>query len=283
MVSEKRKYLFKFYYIGSKKYYGSQRQLNSPTIESLLINALQEKEYISDLEEANFEVASRTDKLVSARGASFSIITKKEPILMEINSELPNEIGLWANTKVPLDFSSRFNAVYRHYKYILALKYSPFKNGLSINIDLMKKACKELEGNHDFKNFAKRESNNTKTVRTLKLASVELKPDYLIFDFKSKSFLRQQIRRMVAKLIDLGMEKLSYEEFLYLLNTSTFISYQPANPIGLILWDIIYENKIKYKIDIKSINRMMNFFYGEEEKVNLKRILFHILQHNNIG
>ncbi len=283
MVSEKSKYLFKFYYIGSKKYYGSQRQLNSPTIENFLISALQKKGYIINLKEANFEVASRTDKLVSARGASFSIMTNKEPILMEINSELPDEIGLWAYTKVPLDFSSRFNALYRHYKYILALKYDPFKNGLSINIDLIKKACKALEGNHDFKNFAKRESNNIKTIRTLELASVELKPNYLIFDFKSKSFLRQQIRRMVAKLIDLGREKLSYEEFLQLLNTSSYISYQPANPIGLILWDIIYENKIKYQIDIKSMNRMMSFFYREEEKVNLKRILFHILQHNNVG
>lgn len=283
MESEKSKYLFKFYYIGSKKYYGSQRQLNSPTIESLLIDALQKKEYITDLKEANFEVASRTDKLVSARGASFSIITKKEPILMEINSELPHGIGLWAYTKVPLDFSSRFNALYRHYKYILALKYDPLKNGFSINIDLMKRACKAIEGNHDFKNFAKRESNNIKTKRTLELASIDSKPDYLIFDFKSKSFLRQQIRRMVAKLIDLGMENISYEEFLQLLNTSTYISYQPANPIGLILWDIIYENKIKYQIDIKSMNRMMSFFYREEEKVNLKRILFHILQHNNVG
>jgi len=281
MVSEKSKFLFKFYYIGSKDYYGSQRQLNSPTIENLLINALQKKGYIIDLKEANFEVASRTDKLVSARGASFSIITKKDPILMEINSELPHEIGLWAYTKVPLDFSSRFNALYRHYKYIFALKCDPFKKGLSINIDLIKKACKALEGTHNFKNFAKRVSNDIKTIRTLKLASVDLKADYLIFDFKSKAFLRQQIRRMVAKLIDLGMEKLSYEEFLYLLNTSTFISYQPANPIGLILWDIFYENKIKYQIDIKSMNRMMSFFYREEEKVNLKRFLFHILQHNN--
>jgi len=283
MVSEKSKFLFKFYYIGSKDYYGSQRQLNSPTIENLLINALQKKGYIIDLKEANFEVASRTDKLVSARGASFSIITKKDPILMEINSELPHEIGLWAYTKVPLDFSSRFNALYRHYKYIFALKCDPFKKGLSINIDLIKKACKALEGTHNFKNFAKRVSNDIKTIRTLKLASVDLKADYLIFDFKSKAFLRQQIRRMVAKLIDLGMEKLSYEEFLYLLNTSTFISYQPANPIGLILWDIFYENKIKYQIDIKSMNRMMSFFYREEEKVNLKRFLFHILQHNNVS
>ncbi|MFX1493651.1 MAG: tRNA pseudouridine synthase A [Promethearchaeota archaeon] len=283
MVSEKRKYLFKFYYIGSKKYHGSQRQLNFPTVESLLINALQKKKYITDLKKANFEVASRTDKLVSARGASFSIITRREPILMEINSELSHEIGLWAYTKVPLDFSSRFNALYRHYKYIHALKYASFKEGLLISIDLMKKACKALEGNHDFKNFTKRESNNIKTIRTLKLASVDSEYDYLIFDFKSKSFLRQQIRRMVAKLIEVGMGKLSYEEFLQLLNISTYISYQPANPIGLILWDIIYEDNIKFQTDIKSVDRMMNFFNREEKKVDLKRFLFHILQHNNVS
>jgi tRNA pseudouridine(38-40) synthase len=283
MTSEKTKFLFKFYYIGSKKFYGSQRQLNFPTIESYLINALLKKKYITGIEEADFEVASMTDKYVSARGAAFSVKTNKKPILMEINAELPLEIGLWAYTRVPLNFSSRFDALYRYYKYILLIERGNPHNDNSLNIDLIKRACKKLEGQHDFKNFSKKENDKTNTIRTLDLASVNLKEDYLIFCFKSKAFLRQQIRRMVKKLIEVGVGKLDYAEFLKLFNTANYISYQPANPTGLILWDIIYDNDVRFIIDAKSSKRMMSYFEQRERKSNLKKILFQILQHDNIS
>lgn len=283
MISEKTKFLFKFYYIGSEKFYGSQRQLNFPTIESYLINALIKKDYINGVNKADFEVASRTDKYVSARGATFSVITNKEPILMEINSELPYEIGIWAYTSVPLDFSSRFNALYRYYKYLLPIEIRDPHNNNSINIDLIKRACKELEGQHDFKNFAKKEKDKINTIRTLDLASVNFMDDFLIFCFKSKSFLWQQIRRMVKKLIEVAIGKISYAEFLKLFDTTNYISYQPANPVGLILWDIIYEKYIQFEIDQNSSKRMMNYFDQMEKKKNLKKMLFHVLQHDNIS
>lgn len=277
MTSEKKKFLFKFYYIGSGKFYGSQRQLNVPTIESYLINALIKKDYINGVNESEFETASRTDKYVSARGATFSVITNKDPILMEINSELPYKIGIWAYTGVPLDFSSRYNALYRYYKYILP------GSGNSVNIDLIKRACKELEGEHDFKNFAKKENDKVNTIRTLNFASVNIMDDFLIFCFKSKSFLRQQIRRMVKKLTEVAIGKINYNEFLSLLDTANYVSYQPANPVGLILWDIVYEKDIQFEIDQNSSKRMMSYFDHMENKNTLKKMLFHVLQHDNIS
>ena len=283
MTSENTKFLFKFYYIGSEKFYGSQRQLNFPTIESYLINALIKKDYINGVNESDFEVASRTDKFVSARGATFSVITSKAPILMEINSELPYEIGIWAYTGVPLEFSSRFNALYRYYKYLLPIEIRDLHAGNSINIDLLKHACKELEGQHDFKNFAKRENDKINTIRTLNLASVNFMDDFLIFCFKSKSFLRQQIRRMVKKLTEVAIGKINYSEFLSLFDTANYVSYQPANPVGLILWDIVYEKDIQFEIDQNSSKRMMSYFDRMEKKNNLKKMLFHVLQHDNIS
>ena len=115
------------------------------------------------------------------------------------------------------------------------------------------------------------------------MATTNLQDNYIIFEFKSKSYLRQQIRRMVAKLIEVGTGILSKENFLKLFDPSSNISYQPANPVGLILWDIIYEENVKFEVDSKSVNRMMNYFSLEEQKFNRKRILFHILQHDNIS
>jgi len=277
ILMEKTRYLFKFYYIGHKKYYGSQRQPNYTTIEDCLITALQEKDYIVDIKQSGFEVASRTDKFVSARGSAFSFTTNKIPILMEINSVLPKHIGLWAYIKVPLDYTSRFNAVFRHYKYII-----PYSKN-SLNIKIMKRACKALEGHHDFKNFSKQDNEEEKTIRDLLLASMRIDGNFIIFDFKSRAFLRQQIRRMTAKIFEVGLGIINYEDFLDLFNSSKLYSYQPADPFGLILWDINYGSNIQLTIDKKSKDRMDKYFREKETKYSSKTKLLHLLQHNNIS
>jgi len=279
----RERYLFKFYYIGSTKYFGSQRQPNERTIESELIKALAKKGYIHNLENSSFEVASRTDKLVSARGAAFSLILEKKPILMEINTALPKEMGLWAYSKVPIDFFSRFSAKFRHYKYIIPLSVKINDYDFPYDVEIMKKACKQMEGKHDFSNFAKLEKWDIKTIRDILSATVTISDDYLIFDFKSKAFLRQQIRRMVAKIVELGQHKISYDDFIFLFNTTEYVSFQPADPEGLILWDINYGEKVSFENDQKSIERMKNIFNSLERGLNLKRLLLNIMQHNNIG
>ncbi len=274
---EKTRYLFKFYYIGHKKYFGSQRQPDYPTIEECLITALQEKDYLIDIKQSGFEVASRTDRFVSARGSAFSFTTNKTPILMEINSALPKHIGLWAYTKVPLDYTSRYNAVFRHYKYI-----TPYSSS-SLNIKNMKKACRALEGHHDFKNFSKRDKEEEKTTRDILLASMNIDGDFLIFDFKSRAYLRQQIRRMIAKIFEVGLGIINHEDFLFLFNSTKLISYQPTDPFGLILWDVNYGNTIQLTIDNKSKVRMNKYFREKETKYASKTKLLRLLQHNNIS
>lgn len=280
---EKSRYIFKFYYIGSKKYYGSQRQPDYLTVEECLLSALKDRKYINDDKKSGFEVASRTDKYVSARGSTFSIVTKKRPILMEINTALPKNIGIWGYSEVPIDFLSRYNALYRHYKYIVPYSIIFPRNATSNNLNEMIKACKTFEGRHDFSNFSKQEKDNEKTIRDIMLASLRLDGDFLIFDFKSRAFLRQQIRRMVVKIFELGLEIINFEEFLDLFNPSRTYSYKPADPLGLILWDINYGEKMQFTIDAKSKERMFKFFLRQEIKFSTKQKLFSLMQHNNIS
>ena len=279
---EKSRYIFKFYYIGSQKYYGSQRQPDYLTVEECLLNALKERKYIKDDKNSGFEVASRTDKYVSARGSTFSFVTEKKPILMEINTGLPKNIGIWGYSEVPKDFYSRYNALYRHYKYIVPYSIKFRRTISSNNLNKMIKACKAFEGRHDFSNFSKQEKENEKTIRDIMLASLRLDGNFLIFDFKSRAFLRQQIRRMVAKIFEVGLDIITFEEFSDLFNPSKTYSYQPANPLGLILWDINYGKKIQFTIDTKSQERMNKFFLEQEMKFSTKQKLFSLMQHNNI-
>ena len=280
---EKTRYIFKFYYIGSKKYHGSQRQPDYLTVEECLLSALKERKYIKDDKSSGFEVASRTDKYVSARGSTFSFETEKKPILMEINTAIPKNIGIWGYSEVPKDFFSRYNALYRHYKYIVPYSINFRRKIGSNNLNEMIKACKTFEGRHDFKNFFKPEKDKEKTIRDIILASLRLDGDFLIFDFKSRAFLRQQIRRMVAKIFELGLEIITFEEFLDLFNPSRTYSYQPADPLGLILWDINYGKKTQFTIDAKSKERMNKFFLLQEIKFSTKQKLFSIMQRNNIS
>jgi tRNA pseudouridine38-40 synthase len=277
---ERSRYLIKFYYIGSGKYFGSQRQKDYETIEDYLFASLRVKNYIQDPTSGGFEVASRTDKFVSARGACFSFLSEKYPILMELNSVLPRDIGLWALAKVNKDFSSRFNAENRHYKYILPF---PEEKEKIYNLKKMLKACKVLEGHHNFSNFSKHEKNQTTTTRDILLADFRAEKGFIIFDFKSRAFLRQQIRRMVAKVLEVGEGLVSFDDYLKLFNSEIYVSYQPADPTGLILWDIAYEEKVQFTVDIKSYKRMMHYFENQFSKYNLKQKLFNILQHNDIG
>jgi tRNA pseudouridine38-40 synthase len=280
---EKTRYIFKFYYIGSRKYHGSQRQPDYLTIEDCLINALNETGYLKNDKNSGFEVASRTDKYVSARGSTFSFITEKIPILMEINTTLPKNIGIWGYSKVPIDFLSRYNALYRHYKYIVPYSIIYHRNKTSNNLNGMIRACKTFEGRHDFCNFSKLEKDNENTIRDIILASLTLDGDFLIFDFKSRAFLRQQIRKMVAKIFEIGLGIISYEQFLDLFNPSKTYSYQPANPLGLILWDINYGKKLHFTTDARSKERMNNFFLKQEIHFSTKHKLFSLMQHNNIS
>ena len=61
------------------------------------------------------------------------------------------------------------------------------------------------------------------------------------------------------------------------------MSYQPADPKGLILWDVKYDEKIKFIEDVKSKERRNNFFLNKELNYGLKYQLFRTLQQNNFS
>ena len=271
------RYLLKYYYIGLDKYHGSQRQKEHDSIEDEILDALLDKKYIEDASQARVDFSSRTDKYVSARGASVAFDSLKEPILMEINSALPMEIGFWSWSEIPSNFSARHDALQRHYKYIVSEPYSRLIEQSDLQLNLMVHACELLEGTHDFLNFSKRSKEETRTIRTMDLAMLSITDDYIVFDFKSQGFLRQQIRRMVAKILELGKSELLLKDFKAMFDASEYISYEPADPRGLILWDIYFGENVTFISDKKSLERMKRYFSVQQRKHALKNELFKCL------
>ncbi len=257
-MKDKQRYFIKYYYLADQ-YFGSQRQKHKKTIEGILINALLEKSYIKNEGDSGFEAASRTDRLVSARGAVVSFKMYKKFYPEELNSALPEDIGVWAYAKVPIDYKPRWNAVCRHYKYIFNYSLSHFRANSEFDVDLIKEGCNLLKGKHDFVNFSKKEKEKT-TIRDLDDLKITILNDFLILDFYSKSFLRQQIRRIIRKLVELGTKEITLDQFKLLFNPMKSFSYKPYSPDGLILWDIIYPKEVDFIENIKGKERMCNFF-----------------------
>ena len=88
---------------------------------------------------------------------------------------------------------------------------------------------------------------------------------------------------MVAKILEIGLGRISFEDFLDLFNPTKLISYQPADPYGLILWDINYGSRVIPTIDKKSKERMDKYVREKEQKYASKTKLFRLIQHNNIS
>jgi tRNA pseudouridine38-40 synthase len=103
----------------------------------------------------------------------------------------------------------------------------------------MKTAAKFLEGTHDFECFCKREPNRT-TIGKMIYTGVRAK-DHLTFDFIAPVFLRQQVRRMVSALLDVGGGRMGIDEFKIAVEGRAKYSLKPAPPEGLFLVRVHYK------------------------------------------
>ena len=69
-----------------------------------------------------------------------------------------------------------------------------------LDIKIIQKACKYLEGQHDFINFSKKGKDHLNTLRDMDSVSFSVKDDFLFFQFKSRGFTVK--KRIANQLID---------------------------------------------------------------------------------
>jgi tRNA pseudouridine38-40 synthase len=238
------RYAIKIAYLG-KNYFGFQRQAgNIPTIEGAIIKVLQELKILPKLSIANYAAAGRTDRGVNAIGQVISFNSLKSKLhLEEINSHLPRDIYAWGIAKVPSDFSARRDAKRRIYHY-----YYPF---LDEDIKKMQLGLEKLKGTHDFKKLSKKSDKlpsgkEKSTVLTLEKASVKLlkQNNMLRFVFVSRSFLWNQVRKMVSIILDIGNGLYSptiIDEVLDVNSNLPKGGIKAIYPVGLVLYNVEYE------------------------------------------
>ena len=237
-------------YVGTS-FRGWQIQKKGKTIQGLI------QEKISKLlkEKITLLGSGRTDTGVHAieQSAHFDCknqIKEFDRFLKSINHFLNKDgITVLKIKKRNKNFHARFSARIRIYKYIIINRLGgpvlEKDRGWHImkELDLisMKKGAKKLVGTKDFSTFRASSCRAKSPIKTMKLVKIKSFKNKIEIEFRSQSFLQQQVRSMVGCLKYLGEKKWSLRKFEKVLSSKKrILCAPPAPPEGLYLAKVIY-------------------------------------------
>ncbi len=238
-------YFIKVWYDG-QSYSGSQYQPAQRTVDGAIVDALRELGYLPAGPPHNdyFKVAGRTDNGVSALAAVCYIRVLKPLHPREVNDRLKangHVITIWSVARLPSPANPR-QAMHRVYKYFHVVGRE------AVDVDNVCKGLQALVGGHDFRGFAKaRFDPALRTARTIDVAAVEREGDVMVFTFQSKGFLWEQVRRMVAFLLEHSNDGSIVERVDAVLRTGNQPNMEPASPAGLVLWNVEYGPEVQWE------------------------------------
>ena len=147
------------------------------------------------------------------------------------------------------NFHARFSAKVRIYNYIIINRLTvPVleKNRCwhimkKLDFEVMKKGAKNLVGRKDFSTFRASSCRAKSPVKTMRMVKIKSSKDKIEIEFRSQSFLQQQVRSMVGCLKYLGEKKWSLKKFEDVVNSKKrILCAPPAPPEGLYLTRVIY-------------------------------------------
>ena len=237
-------------YVGTN-FRGWQIQKKGKTVQGII------QEKISKLlnEKIILYGAGRLDVGVHAKEQSAHFdcknrINKFDKFLKSINYFLNKDgVAILNIRKRNNDFHSRFSAKMRIYKYIILNQISgPVleKNRgwhimKKLDLGLMKKGAKKLIGTKDFSTFRKSSCRAKSPIKTMKLVKIRSSKNKIEIEFRSQSYLQQQVRSMVGCLKYLGEKKWSLKKFESVMNSKKRnLCAPPAPPEGLFLSKVVY-------------------------------------------
>lgn len=268
-----KKYAICFGYVPTLEYTGFSDQLHdSKNIFTIVMEALKNARLINSKSISNLGYASRTDRGVGALHQVVTFYSERTPILPEINSNLPKTIHALAMNKVSSNFHPRRDAILRTYSYFLS---TPKDFDLSI----AQETLAILKGTHNFRNFAKNDPNKKiNTIKEIKISEISPIGDSICqIRIASKSFLWQQIRRIIGHLIKVSTSEYSPQHTYLLLESKSNIKKPPsAPPEYLILEDIQFKD-VHFDYDRKTTRSFQEMLADQLVKAQTNSALFSFL------
>ena len=237
-------------YVGSS-FIGWQVQTKGKTIQGLIQKKIS---YLLN-EKITLIGSGRTDTGVHAieQSAHFDVTEKIQNLskfLKSINYFLNKyEIAILKIKRKNMKFHARFSAKERIYKYVIFNQLSkPIlqnKRGWfvikNLEIEIMKKAAKKLIGTHDFSTFRASGCNAKSPIRSIKSVKIKKTKNKIELEFRSQSFLKQQVRSMVGCLKYIGQKKWTLKKFTSAIKSKNRnLCAPPAPAEGLFLKKVLY-------------------------------------------
>ncbi len=172
--------------------------------------------------------ASRTDAGVHAEGqlAAFDTTLDIPPKgwVLGLNQHLPEDVAVRAARIVPADFTPRFAARGKRYRYRLVLdkvrdprlRTRAWRIGDDVDLDKLAREAQTIVGTHDFAAFRTSADERAITVRTMTRAVVEKEldephesgPRIVSITIDGTAFLHNMVRILVGTLMDVARGRL---------------------------------------------------------------------------
>ena len=110
-----------------------------------------------------------------------------------------------------------------------------------LDLDIMKKGAKKFVGTKDFSTFRASSCRAKSPIKTMREVKIKALKHKIEIEFRSQSFLQQQVRSMVGCLKYLGEKKWSLKKFESVMKSKKrILCAPPAPPEGLYLTKVIY-------------------------------------------
>lgn len=204
--------------------------------------------------------AGRTDRGVHAHGQVIDFATRDgidlEALVRGVNALCGPEVAVRSPLIVPMEFSSRFDARSRRYRYTVLNSEipDPFAVGTAwqvkepLSLPLLRLGCDPLIGTHDFSSFCRRpkreDGEAASLVRDVHSAEwVDEGDGVLRFWIEASSFCHQMVRSLVGSLVEVGRGRVRAGELHGILEARDRARAGPvAPPQGLSLWRVSYDS-----------------------------------------
>lgn len=174
-----------------------------------------------------------------------------ENLRFKLNRYFNHEISILNIFRMKDGAHARFDAISRTYKYYVAEEKQPFNNdysyyfGRKLDIEKMNEAAKSLFNYIDFTSFSKLHTQVNNNNCTILEAFWERKDGLLVFTISANRFLRNMVRSITGTLLDVGLGKITIEDFCKIIESKDRSSAGVSVPAkALFLHKLSYSGNI---------------------------------------
>lgn len=204
-------------------FYGWQRQVDARTAAGIL------EEKLAPLlgHDVTLVGAGRTDRGVHAIGQVANFMTSslrpREELLRALNATLPADITVRRLREVHPDFHARYDATSRSYRYRVSVRRRSVARAYCwevkapLRFDLMQEAAGVITGRSNFRSFCVRPDGTKSLECTVMESGWTPEAGYLVYDVEADRFLHRMVRCLVGAFVDVGLGRMTPDEFASLL------------------------------------------------------------------